>query len=61
MGFSTKNLFSSILIFSVIFIIFLSSPVYKVLSGQGNNGGRLIEGMTSSEASSLGRMVDGQI
>jgi len=59
MGFSTKNLFSSILIFSVIFIIFLSSPVYKILSGKGNNGVPLIEGMTSSDASRLGLTGDG--
>jgi hypothetical protein len=59
MGFLTKNLFSYILIFSVIFIIFLSSPVYKVLSGKGNNGVPLIEGMTSSDASKLGLTGDG--
>ena len=59
MSYSPKNLFSIILIVSVVFILFLSSPVYKVLSGEGNNGGRLIEGMTSSEALSLGLTGDG--
>ena len=59
MSFSTKNLFSIILIFSVVFILFLSSPVYKIISGEGNRGFRLIEGMTSSQATSLGLTGDG--
>lgn len=59
MGVSTKNLFSIILIISVVFILFLSSPVYKIISGEGSNKFPLIEGMTSSEASSLGLTGDG--
>lgn len=59
MGVSTTNLFSIILIVSVVFILFLSSPVYKIISGEGSNKFPLIEGMTSSEASSLGLTGDG--
>ena len=62
MGFSTKHLFSIILIISVIFILFSRSPVYKMISGEGGGVfgmGRLVEGMTSSEAASLGITGDG--
>jgi hypothetical protein len=62
MGFSTKHLFSIILIISVIFILFSRSPVYKMISGEGGGVfgmGRLVEGMTSSEATSLGITGDG--
>ena len=59
MSFSSKNVFSIILIISVVFVLFLSSPVYKVLSGEEMGSFRLLEGMTTSEATSLGLTGDG--
>jgi len=47
MKFSSMNLFSIILLIFVVFILFLSSPVYKMISGEG--GGRFLEGMTNGD------------
>ena len=49
MNFSSMKLFSIILIIFVVFILFLSSPVYKMISGKGDGFGigNIVEGMTS--------------
>jgi len=44
MIYSTNHLFTIILIVSVIFILFLCSPVYKIISGKRNRGVRVTEG-----------------
>jgi hypothetical protein len=59
MGFLNKNLFTIILIISVVCMLFLCSPVYKIILGKGNNGFRLVEGMTTSQATSLGLTGNG--
>ena len=51
MIYSTNHLFTIILIVSVIFILFLCSPVYKIISGKRNRGVRLTEGFIGTQAS----------